>query len=345
METALKTEEIAALKHLYSLRYPTGVFAAAKNSATGYSNTWIRDNIYISIGFEGVDNDIVAETYRALLNLFLKFEKKIDYAIKHPPKHKHEYIHARYDPWTFEEIGNDWGHIQNDAIGLFLFKISELTQNGFKIVRSESDLRILQKLVVYLKTIQYWRCRDNGMWENEEEIHSSSVGACVAGLRKLKETKFEISGTKQKLYVSDVLVRKGREILNVLLPRESPKKDIDLALLSLIWPLNIVNEEQRKLILMNVEEKLVRENGVVRHSGDWYYNRNGEAEWTMGFPWLAIIYKRLGDEQRFKFYFEKTLRAMNEKGELPELYFAGSDEHNENTPLGWSQSLAMAMMR
>jgi hypothetical protein len=35
----------------------------------------------------------------------------------------------------------------------------------------------------------------------------------------------------------------------------------------------------------------------------------------------------------------KTLAVLNSKGELPELYFANSDEHNENSPLGWGQAL------
>ena len=35
----------------------------------------------------------------------------------------------------------------------------------------------------------------------------------------------------------------------------------------------------------------------------------------------------------------KTHKVMNKNGELPELYFAKTDEHNENTPLGWSQAL------
>ncbi|MFC1733917.1 glycoside hydrolase family 15, partial [candidate division KSB1 bacterium] len=62
---------------------------------------------------------------------------------------------------------------------------------------------------------------------------------------------------------------------------------------------------------------------------------------TMGLAWLAIIYKKKGDFSKYRFYMQKTMAAMNENGELPELYFANSAKFNENTPLGWAQALYM----
>jgi len=141
--------------------------------------------------------------------------------------------------------------------------------------------------------------------------------------------------------VPERLIEKGQETLNRLLPRESKTKETDLALLSLIWPYNIVTEEQREQILSNVELKLLRNRGVIRYAGDKYYNMNGEAEWTMGLAWLAIIYKRMENFTKYRFYMQKTMDTMNNEGELPELYFANSEKHNENSPLGWAQALYM----
>lgn len=59
----------------------------------------------------------------------------------------------------------------------------------------------------------------------------------------------------------------------------------------------------------------------------------------MGLPWLALIYKKLRNIEKYKHYMEKTLKAMNSQGELPELYYAHQEEHNENSPLGWAQAL------
>ncbi len=320
-----------SIKLLQQLQYPSGLFAAASQTVkTGYSRAWLRDNVYAALGLEAAGNyDAVVRTYRALLEVLKKHEYKIDWMIKEPhPKAAYRYIHARYDPITGEEIKEEWGNKQNDAIGAILFKIGELARKGI-LTLSDDDKRIVQKLVDYLAAIEYWKDADNGMWEENEEIHASSIGACVAGLQAVKGI----------VVVPQILIDCGKEALNQLLPRESVSKETDLALLSLIYPYDVVNEKQRNAILKNVEEKLLRERGVIRYIGDKYYNKNGEAEWTMGLAWLAIIYKKLGIMNKHRFFLEKTKAAMNGQGELPELYFAGTSEHNENTPLGWAQSL------
>ncbi len=321
---------------LEQLQHPKGLFVAALDKRTHYSRqAWIRDNIYCALGFEATNNHKkVIKAYQALLDIFKKHEYKIDWAIIEKPNHKHKYIHARFDPETFEEFSEDWGNMQNDSIGAFLFKIGELESKGIKVIKDKSDERILQKLVYYLNSIQYWQDRDNGMWEENEEVHASSVGACVAGLKIISKI----------VDVPQILIQKGEETLNQLLPRESETKDVDLALLSLIYPYNVVSEKQREEILQNVEEKLVRQRGVIRYATDYYFNRDGEAEWTFGFPWLAIIYKQLNRPDKAAFYMRKTLEVVNKAGELPELYYANTDEHNENTPLGWGQSLMVVAL-
>ena len=205
-----------------------------------------------------------------------------------------------------------------------------MEKKGISVVRDKNDKRILQKLVYYLNSIQYWNDRDNGVWEENEEVHASSVGACVAGLRAVKGI----------VDVPEILILKGGEALNRLLPRESETKEADLALLSLIYPFGIVkNKKLKNKIIKNVEEKLVRQRGVIRYLGDKYYNRNGEAEWCFGFPWLARIYREMGDMKKYRHYISKTNRIINTMGEIPELYFANSEEHNENSPLGWGHAL------
>jgi len=321
-----------SLLMLGRLRHQSGLFsAAAPQVRTGYHRAWVRDNLYIAIGLEAVDPALAIPTYHALLDILKKHEYKLDWAIRQKPQHRHQYIHARYDPLTMDEIPEEWGNKQNDTIGLLLFKIGDLQDRGYAVIRDIHDLRVLRKLVQYLASIEYWKDADNGMWEENEEVHASSVGACVAGLRRIAE----------HVLVPLYLIEEGQETLNRLLPRESVTKDADLALLSLIWPLGVVNEQQRTAIIKNVEQKLLREKGVARYLGDAYYRRSGEAEWTMGLPWLAIIYRGMGDAVKYRYYLEKTFSAMNDAGELPELYFADTDEHNENTPLGWSQALYM----
>jgi len=319
---------------LESLQSPGGLFLAALAQGTGYNKAWLRDNIYGAMGLEVTNPKKAVLTMHRIFDILRKHEYKIDWAIKEKPVHAYQYIHARYNPETLEEYWDEWGNKQNDAVGALLFKTADLIRKGRRVIRDEGDMRILRKLVFYLQSIRYWQDKDNGMWEESEEMHASSVGACLAGLKAISKY----------VHVPKELIEKGQEALECLLPCESETKEVDLALLSLIYPYNIVTPAQRKAILKNVEKNLVRKRGLIRYPGDKYYNRKGEAEWTMGFPWLAIIYKMLGDRRKSEYYMRKTRFSMNGSGHLPELYFAGSKEHNDNTPLGWAQSLYLVAL-
>jgi GH15 family glucan-1,4-alpha-glucosidase len=327
------------LKTLERLQYDSGLFAASKKDApTGYDKAWLRDNFYECLAFEVVgDFETVRKTYRAILDIFKKHEYKIDYAISRKPEHTHEYIHPRYHPVTFDEYWEEWGNKQNDSIGCILFKLGELEkkQKGM-VVEDEDDRRVVQKLVWYLSTLEYWHDPDSGMWEENQELHASSVGACVAGLTEARN----ISGIE----VPEELIEKGRATLARLLPRESQQKFVDLSLLSLIWPYEVVSSEQARSILQNIEYHLLRDRGVIRYKGDRYYNKNTdgwseEAEWTFGLSWLSIIYGKLGDVEKEKFFLEEAKKTVTRDGVIPELYCSNSTKYNDNTPLGWSESL------
>lgn len=328
------------IKGLEKLQQPSGLFLASpQHVSTGYDKAWLRDNFYECLAFEYLGKwDVVHKTYRALLDIFLKHEQKIDYAIQSKPKSKHEYIHPRYDPENFDEFWEEWGNKQHDAIGAILFRIGELEQHAdFSVIETKDDKRIVQKLVDYLASIEYWMDPDNGMWEENEEIHASSVGACVAGLKKINELDF--------IHVPEALIQNGEDVLRKLLPRESEKKFVDLALLSLIYPYDVVTPEERDTILSNIEYHLVKNLGVIRYKTDYYYNKDSidghsqEAEWTFGFSWLAIIFERMGNKPKAEEYIQKSMATIDSVGDIPELYYSHSDIHNENSPLGWSESL------
>lgn len=328
------------LKNLRHLVSPKGLFLASpKGVGTGYDKAWLRDNFYECLAFEYVGHwDVVHTTYRAILNIFLKHEAKIDAVIAQKPSEAYQYIHPRYNPDTFEEFWEEWGNKQHDAVGAILFRIGELEQHeGFSVIETADDKRIIQKLVEYLGAVEYWLDPDNGMWEEAEEVHASSVGACVAGLKKIDELDF--------IHVKPEIIANGEKVLHQLLPRESEKKFVDLALLSLIYPYEIVTEAERDKILENVEYHLVKNLGVLRYKNDMYYNRDPhdgisqEAEWTFGLSWLAIIYERMGNKPKAEEYIQKAMATIDSVGDIPELYFSNSERHNENSPLGWSESM------
>lgn len=327
---------VAILKRL---QQPSGLFLAAADRGveTGYDKSWLRDNFYEVMAFEELEDwDTVAQTWHALLDIFLKHEDKIAWAVKERPRFTYQYIHARYHPETFEEFWEEWGNKQNDAVGCILYALANLEQKGHSMMRSDDDRRIVQRLAEYLGTLEYWHDPDNGVWEEYEEVHCSSIGACVAGLEAVK--------TIGLADVPDTVIQAGKESLDARLPRESSTKFTDLALLSLIFPYHVVAKEQEDAILRNLEYHLARDKGVIRYVFDRYYNGNDdgyseEAEWTMGFPWLSIIYRERGEHEKADYWLNQARTALDTDGKLPELYYSHTNKPNENNPLGWSESL------
>ena len=329
---------------LDELRLPHGLYLASPSD--DYSYVWLRDSFYEVLPYLGDENGYYEQTYHRILDLFKQYEWKISIHTKEKPLDKWQYIHSRYTADDVCEIDEPWGHAQHDAIGAVLFGLAEGVRAGKPIIRDESDLGIIQLIVDYLGCCEFWHDRDNGIWEENEEVHMSSVGACVAGLEALNELNLA--------HVPDEWIQKGYDAIDNLFPRESASKDVDLAQLSLIYPFDILSEKQAKVITERVESALLRERGVLRYIDDSYYSTKEadhgrylpkgsyigtEAEWCMGLPWLSLIHLKLKDPHTAEQYLAQTESVMLRDGSLPELYYANTRYWNPNTPLGWGQAL------
>lgn len=327
-------------KILESLRQENGLYLASSSSF--YSYVWLRDSFYEVLPYIDKDCDTYEKTYWAILDILKHYSWKIKIHTTQKPQHIHEYIHPRYSS-DGREIDMEWGNAQHDAIGAILFGIGRGEEFGKKIIRDQEDLDLVQDLVWYLDTCEYWRDPDNGMWEENREVHASSVGACVAGMYAVQDL----------VSVSYTNIRKGLKALEDIYPRESETKAVDLAQLSLVYPYCVLSKTDAEYLVKKIEKNLLRKNGVIRYAGDSYYysmfedNRGREkeyylgkeAEWTFGLPWLSLCYMQFGDYETAKKYLDWTESVMLENGNLPELYYAGTDVANPNTPLGWSNAM------
>ncbi|MEH7253325.1 glycoside hydrolase family 15 protein [Neobacillus niacini] len=326
---------------LDQLRLPHGLYLAS--SSKDYHYVWLRDSFYMSLPYLEQNNQIYEMTYHRILDLFREYEWKLDIHTVQKPREQWEYIHSRYSAMDVREIDTPWGHAQHDAIGAILWGIGLGHQRGKNIIRDEKDHEIVQKLVGYLGCVQYWEDADNGMWEEWRELHSSSVGACVAGLQAVRDIVF----------VPGEWITKGYQTLGNLFPRESSDRPFDLAQLSLIFPYRVLIGNEAKVVVDQVETHLLRERGVIRYKGDSYYSTveqegrhhdfpfyyGTEAEWTFGLPWLALCHLELGNIEKANHYIKQTEKVMLTDGSLPELYFAKSADYNPNTPLGWGSAM------
>jgi phosphorylase kinase alpha/beta subunit len=331
------------LQNLRSLITPRGLFLASSNEVTtGYDKAWLRDNVYEALAFEYAGKwDVVEKDYHTLLDIFDKHIDKINWATTNKPFETWQFIHARFNPETLEEFWESWGNKQHDAVGAVLFKLAEFEQNGHSMLRNQQDRRTVQTLLHYICNVEYWHDADNGMWEEAEEVHASSIGAVLAALKKWQE----VGGFD----VDQDAIDRGQKALDELLPRESETKFTDLALLSLIYPYDIASHDQARQIVDNLVYHLEKEKGVLRYKFDAYYNANEdgyseEAEWCFGLSWLAIAYERLGDHATAMEYLAKAAATVTPDGKIPELYMSHSNKPNENTPLGWSESMYVVAM-
>jgi len=285
---------------------------------------------------------VVQKAAKALLTVFVKHQDKINWAIQNKPHETWQYIHARFNPETFEEYWEEWGNSQNDAVGEVLNLLVELELRGASVIETDEERAMVQKIIDYLVVLEYWHDADNGIWEESMEVHASSVGSCVAALKKAKQLSW--------LKVPEDAITLGEEALHKLLPRESASKFADLALLSLIYPFAVTTEDETQTILRNVEYHLTRDKGVIRYKLDRYYNENDdgyseEAEWCFGLSWLAIIYAERGDRDKAYYYLRQAEKTVTKNGLVPELYYSHTEIPNDNTPLGWSESMYVVALK
>ena len=345
MTIDFETEIQAHLAEIQKLRKPTGVFtASAPDVSTGYDKAWLRDNYFTVLGFlETGDFETVRETAKALLAVFIKHRDKINWAIENKPYETWQYIHARFHPETFEEYWEEWGNRQNDAVGEILNLIVDLELLGVAVAETEEEREMVVKIIDYLIRIEYWHDEDNGIWEEGMEVHASSIASVNAAMKKARQIPW--------LNIPEDVVKRGDAALRALLPRESKEKFADLALLSIIYPFHEATEEETTEILRNVEYHLTRDKGVIRYKNDRYYNKNlvdgwsEEAEWCMGLSWLSIIYAERGDREKALHYLERARATITPEGKIPELYYSHTEKPNDNTPLGWAESLYVVALK
>ena len=322
----------AFLPGLEGLRQGSGAFVAA--ASDDYNACWIRDQLYATLPYYYLGNvKAFRKGIHVIFDILDKSRDKIEEAICTQPRSGADFIHAKFDSETFEEITTDWGHHQIDALGLFLFIVGFAHEKGIAVIRNHRDKEMIQLLVGYLTSVRYFEQPDNGMWEEDLELHSSSIGAAVAGLSKIRRSGLAV--------VPQSLITLGLKSLDSILPNESPDREVDLAQLSLVWPYTIVSREIGDIIISRVKEKLVQRFGVNRYLGDNYYRSDSgiSAEWTMGFFWLSIIASEKGECDEARYWFDRGKNTMTPDNHLPELYQNGVP--NGNTPLAWSHALAI----
>jgi hypothetical protein len=279
-------------------RFPAlenGLFPAAiveaSTAYTGYAAVWIRDNIYVAHShYVFGEIDAALKTINSLMLYFQKhyvrFENVIDSKVN--SGNVMERPHIRFNGKDLEEIDQSWEHAQNDALGYFVWLYCKLVSDQI-LQPTQQDTETLALFPLYFQAVSYWQDEDSGHWEETRKVEASSIGVVVAALKALKQLNmepssmfdyFQYKNVPITVELLDELVAQGVDALNRILPSEciqpGRERPYDSALLFLIYPLQVLDDEIANRIVFDVINNLQGQYGIPRYLGDSFWCRDYE---------------------------------------------------------------------
>jgi len=351
----------------------TGLLPAstAITSHGNYRDAWVRDNVYsilavwgLGLAYQRLDNDDgrgyelrqrTVKLMRGLLRSMMAQAHKVE-AFK-VSRHPKDALHAKYDTDTGAVVVGDheWGHLQIDAVSLYLLMLAQMIASGLEIIWTKEEVSFVQNLVYYIE--RAYRTPDYGIWERgaksnrgNVELNASSLGMAKAALEAL--AGFDLFGARGSqrsvIHVAPDNIAQSNITLCAMLPRESNTKEIDAALLSVIgFPAFAVRDKAlvqkvRREIVGKLEgryglKRFLRDGHqtVLEDEGRLYYEQEElkrfehvESEWPLFFAYLYLdaIFRGARDEvAHYRKRLEEVRVEQDGFGLLPELYFVPAE--------------------
>ncbi|CAB3360738.1 Hypothetical predicted protein [Cloeon dipterum] len=353
----------------------TGLFPASPDD----SHAWIRDNVYCILAVWGLSmaykknadmDEDRAKTYELeqscvkcmrglLMAMMLQKDKVERFKISQNPL---DSLHAKYSSTTGQTVVGDseWGHLQIDAVSLYLLILAQMTASGLQIVFTLDEVAFVQNLVFYIESA--YCIPDYGIWERGDktnhgllELNASSIGMAKAAMEAMNELDLfgARGGPSSVIHVLSDEAQKCRAVLQSMLPRESSSKELDSGLLGVIsFPAFAVDDaELIKLTRSAIVSRLQGRYGCKRFLRDGYrtpkedLNRlyyepwelrifeNIECEWPLFFCYLILDHHFHGQSEVARDYTELLEDRMIQTDDglclIPEMYAVAPDKVNE----------------
>ncbi|XP_062539868.1 probable phosphorylase b kinase regulatory subunit alpha isoform X3 [Armigeres subalbatus] len=344
----------------------TGLFPASPQT----QHAWIRDNVYCILAVWGLSmaykkiadqDEDRAKAYeleqccvklmRGLLMAMMNQKEKVErFKTTQNPL---DSLHAKYSSKNGQPVVGDeaWGHLQIDAISLYLLILAQMTASGLQIVFSLDEVSFIQNLVFYIESA--YCIPDYGIWERgdksnhgQTELNASSIGMAKAALEAMNELDLfgARGGSGSVIHVLADEAHKCQAVLQSMLPRESNSKELDAGLLSVIgFPAFACDDPQ---LIESTQEAIINRLqgrfGCKRFLRDGYktpkedntrlyYERwelrmfeKIECEWPLFFCYLILNKEFQNDKESVSEYTQKLedILVKSEEGMklVPELY-------------------------
>ncbi|XP_050079490.1 probable phosphorylase b kinase regulatory subunit alpha isoform X1 [Anopheles maculipalpis] len=344
----------------------TGLFPASPQT----QHAWIRDNVYCILAVWGLSmaykkiadqDEDRAKAYeleqccvklmRGLLMAMMNQKEKVErFKTSQNPL---DSLHAKYSSRNGQIVVGDseWGHLQIDAISLYLLILAQMTASGLQIVFSLDEVAFIQNLVFYIESA--YCIPDYGIWERgdksnhgQPELNASSIGMAKAALEAMNELDLfgARGGSGSVIHVLADEAHKCQAVLQSMLPRESNSKELDAGLLSVVgFPAFACDDPQ---LIETTQDAIITRlqgrYGCKRFLRDGYktpkedntrlyYERwelrmfeKIECEWPLFFCYLILNKAFQSDKQAVAEYSQKLedILVKTEEGMklIPELY-------------------------
>ncbi|CAL2037114.1 unnamed protein product [Caenorhabditis brenneri] len=345
----------------------TALFANQKDFP---GHAWVRDNVYIAQALWALyraymkcadfDEDLTkakelgftcVKMMQSILECLMRQAEKVELFKKF--QRPLDALHSKYAVDTKGTVCGDadWGHLQMDAVSLYLLTLAQITASGLQVVRNFDEVAFIQNLVYYIET--GYRTPDYGVWERGDktnqgirELNASSIGMVKAALQALNDVgDLFVDGSRGSVvHVLPDEIEQCSAVLSSMLPRESFSKETDAALLGIIsYPAFCV--EDPELVAQTRETITTRLLGkygcrrfmrdgyktVLEDGSRLYYNKSElqqfediECEWPIFLCYLILdaMYSKQDDAVEAYWRQLEDVVVKNEQGFrlVPELY-------------------------
>ncbi|XP_053304908.1 phosphorylase b kinase regulatory subunit beta isoform X3 [Spea bombifrons] len=271
----------------------TGLFPT--KTAGDCKRAKIHDSLYcaasawaLALAYRRIDDDkgrthelehSAIKCMRGILYCYMRQADKIEQFKQDPSPQK--CLHSIFHIDTGDEILSyeEYGHIQINAVSLFLLYLVQMISSGLQIIYNTDEVSFIQNLVFCVE--RAYRVPDFGIWERgskynngSTELHSSSVGLAKAALEAIDG--FNLFGNQgcswSVIFVDLDAHNRNRQTLCSLLPRESRSHNTDAALLTCIsYPAFAVDDDALfHQALDKIVRKLKGKYGFKRFLRDGY---------------------------------------------------------------------------
>ncbi|ENN78641.1 hypothetical protein YQE_04903, partial [Dendroctonus ponderosae] len=256
------------------------------------NHAWIRNNVYCIMSVWG---------------LSMAYKKMADQDEDRAKTYELEQsysLHAKYCSETGQIVvgDNEWGHLQIDAVSLYLLILAQMTASGLQIIFNLDEVSFIQNLVFYIECA--YCTPDYGVWERGDksnhglpELNASSIGMAKAALEAMNELDLfgARGGPYSVIHVLTDEAQKCQAVLQSMLPRESGSKEIDSGLLSVIsYPAfavddpNLINTTKE-----SIKEKLLGRYGCKRFLRDGYKTPKEDPSRLYYEPWELRMFENI----------------------------------------------------